>query len=156
MSLCCLVYVSRRCAPTSQMNLDELRSIHQVSIKNNRKLAVTGLLLATKHRYIQVLEGERQVVHDLYGHIEKDPRHTNPRIRQSCFVRTRTFSDWSMTVVCVDHIGQLLYNVGDTNNDFDPYDLSQESLNRLLEMSAHQKRLFQKNAAQAKAIASAV
>lgn len=147
MNLCCLVYVSSRSPSASQTNVEELRSIHQVSVKNNRRLGITGLLLATKRRYIQVLEGDQKAVHDLYDKIKDDARHTNPRIRQSSTLDLRAFSDWPMTVVCVDHIGQLLYNIGDTQEDFDPYELSQEALTSLLEMSAHQKRLFNTSSA---------
>lgn len=152
MSLCCLVYVSGRRNPTSQMNAEELRSIYEVSMKNNRKHGVTGLLLATARRFIQVLEGERRVVHDLFDRISEDPRHTNPFVRQSCTLNTRVYSEWSMNVVCVEHIGKLLYGIGDTDDDFDPYDLSQETLSGLLEMCSRQERISKAVVPQPKAV----
>lgn len=152
MDLCCLVYVSGRCNPTSQMNAEELRSIYEVSLKNNLRLGITGLLLATRRRFIQVLEGERRVVHDLFDRICGDSRHTNPFVRQSCTLDMRVYGEWSMNVVCVEHIGKLLYGLGDTNDDFDPYDLSQETLSGLLEMCGRQERISKAVAPQAKVV----
>lgn len=141
MDLCCLVYVSGRINRKSQMNVEELRSLYETSQQNNPKLGITGLLLATPRRYIQVLEGERRTVHDLYDRISEDNRHTKPVIRQSCAVDGRSFGDWSMNVVCVQHIGNLLYGISDNTDDFDPYDLSQETLNGLLEMCGRHERM---------------
>lgn len=141
MDLSSLVYVSCRTDLTSHMKPEELRSIYETSTSNNVRLGVTGLLLATPRRFIQVLEGERRVVQDLFDRICDDTRHTNTIIRQSCTIDVRAFSDWSMNVVHVEHIGKLLYGIDDTEDDFDPYDLSHETLSGLLDVCGNQERL---------------
>ena len=64
----------------------------------NRECRVTGLLLYTPDgRFMQVLEGEENVVRALYfNHIALDPRHYNCRVLAEGSCLYRSFADWSM------------------------------------------------------------
>lgn len=88
-----LVYVSSATEIPTQEELvewiEEIRS-------RNAFLGVTGLLLYSKGTYMQVLEGEEEVVERLYSRIQEDPRHRTPRV----LLRERRpepeFPNWSM------------------------------------------------------------
>jgi hypothetical protein len=43
----------------------------------NAELAVTGMLLYGNERFLQVLEGEAEVVQEIYAQIKQDARHHN-------------------------------------------------------------------------------
>lgn len=57
---------------------------HAVSMRraaelHNRSAAITGALVATNDRFLQVLEGPSTSVRDVYRRIEKDPRQEHCR-----------------------------------------------------------------------------
>ncbi|MGB7340040.1 MAG: BLUF domain-containing protein [Phototrophicaceae bacterium] len=94
MTLITLVYVS--VAQNRQMNNDELLRILKEARENNQKLNVTGMLLYRDGFFIQALEGEQDVVEDLYAHIAKDQRHKNIITVYQNEIKERLFTDWSM------------------------------------------------------------
>ena len=65
----------------------------------NAKVEVTGALLITEGRFVQVLEGDRNHVRATYDRIEADPRHANVGILSSQFSDRRRFKQWSMAFV---------------------------------------------------------
>jgi hypothetical protein len=93
MSLVSLVYVS---LASHDMTDQELKDILEVSRDNNHALNVTGMLLYRDGFFIQALEGERNVVDNLYDKIEKDRRHTNVLKVYENDIEARSFNDWSM------------------------------------------------------------
>ena len=90
-----LIYRSQATVPLEAPQLVEL--LGQARDFNQRH-DLTGLLLYTpEHEFLQVLEGEENIVLALYyQHIAHDPRH------HDCFVLSegpglhRSFPDWSM------------------------------------------------------------
>lgn len=64
----------------------------------NRDHGITGLLLFTPDgRFMQLLEGDRPAVHELYHHrIEVDPRHADCHIITEAPCVSRCFTDWYM------------------------------------------------------------
>jgi len=93
MPLISLVYVS--VAPR-RMTDDDLKDILAASRRNNPQLGVTGMLLYKDRFFIQALEGEREVVYNLYEKIHKDPRHINAVTIYEHDITERSFKDWSM------------------------------------------------------------
>jgi hypothetical protein len=88
-----LAYVSSACTPFSQGELVDL--LKQARAKNER-LGVTGLLLYKDGNFLQVLEGESDIVHQLIRQIEADPRHRDTTVLLDEPVTARSFPDWSM------------------------------------------------------------
>lgn len=90
-----LVYCSRqRVAPEA---LDhEVSAIIQASIRNNRQVGVTGLLLVHQGWFVQALEGAAAAVMTTYGRITQDTRHAEPRVLDAGPVEARSFGDWNM------------------------------------------------------------
>lgn len=87
-----LLYVSatRRGFPEA-----ELKAILASARSNNARLGVTGLFLYMDGGFLQVLEGEKNTLHDLYSTIERDPRHWDTRVLMDG-AYPRNFGEWSM------------------------------------------------------------
>lgn len=88
-----LVYVSSAVSPFSQ---DELTDLLQKSRKNNNALGITGLLLYKDGNFMQLLEGDEDVVRALTAKIAQDPRHRGFIQLYSISIMERTFPDWGM------------------------------------------------------------
>jgi hypothetical protein len=65
----------------------------------NTAINLTGALLFTEGRFVQVLEGEESDVQSTFGRISLDPRHTNVEILSAQFSDRRRFKEWSMAFV---------------------------------------------------------
>jgi hypothetical protein len=88
-----LVYISYTVGHIEEKDLEK---ILDQSKTNNQKLGLTGLLLFIEDKFIQVLEGEKQVVKDLYEVIQKDKRHRNVSTLIEGNIDKRNYPDWSM------------------------------------------------------------
>ncbi|MCC3152246.1 BLUF domain-containing protein [Hymenobacter sp. BT770] len=95
MGLYQLIYQSQSLVPFETPELMDL--MHQARAFN-RTHHITGLLLYTPDgRFLQVLEGEEEVVRDLYyNHIVFDPRHYNCQVLADGPCMRRSFADWTM------------------------------------------------------------
>jgi hypothetical protein len=88
-----LVYVSSAVRLLSTTELMEL--LHECRL-NNAQLGITGLLLYKDGNFMQVLEGEDEVVRAVAAAIERDPRHKAFTILTVDTITERQFGDWSM------------------------------------------------------------
>ena len=88
-----LLYTS---VSTQNMDAEELLSLlDQARIKNAR-LGVTGLLVYHNREFMQLLEGEKDVVLPLWKTIQADDRHTSARSIYEGALDQRGFANWSM------------------------------------------------------------
>ncbi len=73
-----------------------LQALLKKARANNARQDITGLLLYGQGRFVQLLEGEHDLIEVLYQKIVSDPRHQRvfEVYRQS--VNTRDFPNWSM------------------------------------------------------------
>jgi Sensors of blue-light using FAD len=76
----------------------------------NAERALTGMLLYIEGGFFQVLEGDDAVVDDVYGRIERDPRHSKITLIIREPIAARDFSEWTMGFCTVDPLeaGQLI------------------------------------------------
>lgn len=75
---------------------DDLRNILTVSRKNNAQADITGMLLYHDGSIIQVLEGEKRKVVNLYNRIQLDTRHSGVIKLIDGENANRHFQNWSM------------------------------------------------------------
>ncbi|MEM8739309.1 MAG: BLUF domain-containing protein [Planctomycetota bacterium] len=94
-----LLYVSE--ADRNLQNY-ELQEMLVPLIENNRRLDITGLLLYGGGHFMQLLEGEREVIEDLFERICSDPRHHDVHRLLTFPVENRLFDDWSMSLLNLD------------------------------------------------------
>lgn len=94
-----LVYLS---TATDLFSKEDLVSILTVSRANNSAHAITGILLYHNGNIIQVLEGEKGKVRNLYNKIGKDARHKGVIQLVDGLSEERSFADWSMGFKAID------------------------------------------------------
>lgn len=74
----------------------DLSAIVGQSIRNNRRVGVTGLLWSDGKRFLQVLEGENGAVQATVDRIAADPRHHGIVVLHDRTIAAREFGEWSM------------------------------------------------------------
>lgn len=87
------VYVSSAVGP---WGTEELTGLLAQSRAKNTGLGITGVLLHREGTFMQVLEGEEDVVRPLYNVIAHDPRHADVVNVWSSLSPHRRFGEWSM------------------------------------------------------------
>lgn len=88
-----LVYVSNR---KTNCTDEEIEKILASCEKNNPALNITGVLLYSNTKFIQLVEGEYKVINDLYNRIKTDPRHDQARLISLGPIEKKAFPSWHM------------------------------------------------------------
>ena len=99
MSVYRLIYVSKG---TPGIGKAGLQDILAVSRRNNATMGVTGMLLYLDGQFLQVLDGERHGVDNLYQRIVADTRHSNLQVLFRGIADGALFPTWSMGLKIVD------------------------------------------------------
>jgi hypothetical protein len=110
-----LIYVSKAVDPQTRELTDSiLRRAHAW----NRLNDITGVLCQGQGVFLQVLEGERGKVTDLYARIHADPRHKDLELIHCESIVERRYGDWSMAHVLLSDVDPQTKIVWP---EFDPY-----------------------------------
>lgn len=88
-----ILYVS---VETHSLTKEDLTELLGQSRKKNAKLGVTGILIYYKKHFLQILEGEKEVVFDLFREIRNDKRHLSVILVYDQPVKEHSFRDWTM------------------------------------------------------------
>jgi hypothetical protein len=91
-----LIYVSSSRHLFNKTELIELASFCQ---EKNLQHEITGLLLYKDGSIMQVIEGNRENIEQLYFNIQCDIRHTNVTLLIKEFISARQFPHWSMSLI---------------------------------------------------------
>jgi Sensors of blue-light using FAD len=92
-----LIYYSKStCKGGDAALLAQLRDIVSSARKNNARAGVTGFLIFDKTWFVQILEGDRANVSEIYNKIARDARHSGLNIINVRDVDGRLFPDWTM------------------------------------------------------------
>ncbi|QJD94686.1 BLUF domain-containing protein [Mucilaginibacter robiniae] len=112
-----LVYISSAC---KLMNEDELLDILTVSRRNNNSRNLTGMLLYGEGTFIQVLEGEPEILEQTYDVIKQDLRHKNIIKMMESTITERNFPEWAMGFKSVnaEELSEFRGYVDPTRSDF--------------------------------------
>jgi len=100
-----LLYASRPAAPLTTAVVD---SILAQSRAHNPRLGITGVLCYSQDLFLQVLEGGRDEVCELYNTIVRDERHDHVRILSYEEIAERRFGNWTMGHVDVTTVNPSL------------------------------------------------
>lgn len=87
------LYASRVAAPLDPARVDAIVAQSQ---RNNPPRGITGLLCHADGIFIQVLEGGRDAVSDLFTTIVRDDRHQGVRLLAFAEIPERRFGHWTM------------------------------------------------------------
>jgi Sensors of blue-light using FAD len=99
------LYASRAAVPLVAPVVD---SILEQSRKNNPRQGITGMLCFFDDIFVQVLEGGRDEVCELFNAIVRDDRHLNVRILTYEEITERRFGNWTMGQVNIAKINPAL------------------------------------------------
>lgn len=122
-----LTYISQAIA---SLDTTMVQQIATVSAHNNRLRRVTGVLLFLNGVFFQILEGDEEVVKQLYEKILQDERHTDIIcLKTENHVTERMFPEWAMQMVDLGQydemvtrpIKSLLHTLGESHQLIDKY-----------------------------------
>jgi hypothetical protein len=124
-----LLYASRA-VDTSPEAIESI--LHQ-SRDHNPSTGVTGVLCYGGGIFLQALEGGRMPINELYGHIQRDPRHKDVVLLQYEEISERRFSGWTMGEVNMNRINAAILLKYAEKPELDPYSASGSVSMALLE-----------------------
>lgn len=85
-----------------ELSEDELTDILEKARVKNNKLGITGMLIYHDREIMQILEGDKSKVLNLFQTIFEDSRHTSVGVFYKGEIKERAFSDWSMAFKSLD------------------------------------------------------
>ena len=88
-----IVYKSRS---KDVADLDLVNSILASSTRNNSANGITGVLIATKTHFLQILEGEFEALNATFQRISSDTRHDKIQLISFTEIEERKFGEWAM------------------------------------------------------------
>lgn len=115
------LYASRPLEPLSGAFVE---SILEQSRKNNPAIGITGLLCVSKDLFIQVIEGGRDEVCDLFNAIVRDDRHQQVRLLIYEEISERQFGNWTMAQVNVSKLNPAMLLKYFKRAELDPFSSS--------------------------------
>jgi hypothetical protein len=125
-----MLYVSRATGPISRASVD---SILAQSRAHNPDLGVTGILCWGGDIFMQVLEGGRGPVNQLYNQIVRDDRHKDVVMLHYEEITERRFAGWTMGQVHLEKLNPSILLKYSEKPVLDPYAVSGKVSVALLE-----------------------
>jgi len=119
-----LIYASQTAEALSPTIVE---SIVQQARPANQRRHLSGMLLFDSQRFLQVLEGERDAVSEVFCRIAKDTRHRHVVLLEAQSVPERHFAAWSMGFAAADARGRELFLRFGSAADFDPHRMNSTS-----------------------------
>lgn len=127
-----VIYASR-VNPKHLTDLDAtLLDILATATRENAKRSITGMLIAHGGWFVQALEGPEAAVQERFGVIVRDPRHRDATILGEGRTEARLFGAWSMCAKTLSPTDATVLEVLDRKTKFDPADVPERSVIRLL------------------------
>ena len=91
-----IIYSSKSSTP---MQSDDLEEILEQARRSNASKGITGALVYVDGVFLQIVEGEADVVQNLMGRISRDVRHETIAVLWEGQIPSAVFSDWNMAYV---------------------------------------------------------
>lgn len=127
-----LIYASRAANNCLNNSKVEINLILLASIRNNRALNITGALVFYNGWFLQVLEGSKCGVNEVFKKILLDSRHIDVEVISERAVASRKFGNWSMCAMELSLIDSKILEKLSIGPDFDPVNCSEIFLLKLL------------------------
>jgi hypothetical protein len=127
-----LVYASRAVLPQLPRFEGLVEDVLKVSVPNNTRTGLTGLLLAHQGWFVQALEGPRRNVSATFGVIGRDLRHVRLEMLSAGEVGERLFGQWSMCARAITPAARPALRALEIDGEFDPMRLSADKALKLL------------------------
>ncbi|MFD0667808.1 BLUF domain-containing protein [Ramlibacter sp. MAHUQ-53] len=101
-----------------------IESILAQSRQHNPVTGITGILCYGGGIFLQAIEGGRMPVSELFGHIQKDPRHQDVALLHYEEISERRFGGWTMGQVNVSKVNHSILLKYSERPELDPYAVS--------------------------------
>jgi hypothetical protein len=124
-----LLYASR----AIDTSPDAIDAILSQSRQYNPSSGITGILCYGGGIFLQAIEGGRTAISELYGHIQRDPRHKNVELLQYEEISERRFAGWTMGAVNISKINASILLKYAEKPELNPYSVSGKVSLALLE-----------------------
>ena len=111
----------------------EIDSILAQSRQGNPGQGITGILCYGGGIFLQAIEGGRNAVSELYGHIQRDPRHKDVVLLHYEEISERRFSGWTMGQVNMSKINASILLKYAERPELEPYGVTGKVSLALLE-----------------------
>jgi Sensors of blue-light using FAD len=115
-----LLYASR----AVDKNPEAIEAILAQSRQFNPAGGITGILCYGGGIFLQAIEGGRNAVSELYGHIQKDVRHKDVVLLHYEEITERRFGGWTMGQVNMEKINSSILLKYAEKPELDPYSTS--------------------------------
>ena len=89
------------------ITLKDVQDIMEVSSKNNAELGITGCLIYHNKFFLQILEGEKEAVLELFDKIKLDERNDQITLLSTDESQDRIFKEWSMAYYQIPNEAEL-------------------------------------------------
>ena len=125
-----LLYFSRfgGAFPASGPEQEEaISGIIRTSMRNNRMVSVTGMLLIHEGWFVQALEGPADAVANTYDRIARDPRHAAVTTLSSGPAERREFREWNMCARRISNADDAILDGLEQDGRFDPTRLTPDT-----------------------------
>ncbi len=137
-----LIYASE--AHPEYTSYASLTALLQRAVAHNTAHDVTGMLVYSSNKFLQVLEGNRDTVNALYNRIVKDRRHQRCTLLSAQAIERRDFADWAMRLVGAEDIPtaprRVLLQRLASQSVFDPFLMTADQASRFLSALADAER----------------
>ena len=124
-----LLYASR----AVDSSPEAIENIITQSRQHNPSSGITGILCFGGNVFLQAIEGGRHAVNELYGHIQRDPRHQDVMLLYYEEIAERRFGGWTMGQVNLNHINTSILLKYSEKLELDPYAMSGSAALALLQ-----------------------
>ena len=124
-----LLYASR----AVDTSAEAIEAILVQSRQHNPSCGITGILCYGGGIFLQAIEGGRMAVSELYGHIQKDPRHKDVVLLDFEEISERRFGGWTMGQVNLLKLNHSILLKYSEKAELDPYAASGKVSLALLE-----------------------
>lgn len=124
-----LLYASRALDPSPAT----IEAILAQSRQHNPPSGITGVLCYGGGVFLQAIEGGRTAVSALYGHIQRDPRHTDVELLHYEEITERRFGGWTMGQVNLSKVNHSILLKYCEKPELNPYVVSGKVSFALLE-----------------------
>jgi hypothetical protein len=115
-----LLYASRAVGTSP----DAIDAILAQSRQFNPGSGITGILCYGGGIFLQAIEGGRMAVSELYGHIQRDPRHKDVVLLHYQEIAERRFAGWTMGAVNMSKINTSILLKYAEKPELNPYTVS--------------------------------
>ena len=121
------------CSRAVDASPEAIEAILTQARPHNPSCGITGILCYGDGIFLQSIEGGRMQVSDLFGHIQKDPRHKDVALLHYEEIFERRFGGWSMGQVNLSKLNHTILLKYSEKPELDPYAVSGKVSLALLE-----------------------